>query len=135
MFLAREMRMKLFVIALLFSLPIAASELELSEPGVYWEMKRTVAPIYPRSAVREGTCGYVRVHHNIDEKGRVKKIEIIKSVPPEIFDKATIRALKQFRYKPTPANPDRQPVRVEFRMEFDISTERDQGANKIHYDR
>ncbi len=56
----------------------------------------------------------------IDSKGRVRDIEVIESVPPGVFDRERVRALKNFRYKSSPSNPERIPIRIKFRMDLEL---------------
>ncbi|MEM9533075.1 MAG: energy transducer TonB [Pseudomonadota bacterium] len=94
--------------------------LQVDTQDQYWAFDRTVPPAYPRKALKENLTGYVRVLHTIDKNGRVKDIQVLESVPSDIFIRPTLRALKQFRYKPAKTNPDRTPIRTEFVMKFEL---------------
>ena len=66
--------------------------------------KRSVFPIYPERALRRGIEGYVVVEFTIDERGRVVEPQVRESSPKHMFDKATLRALKQYQYTRLPSN-------------------------------
>jgi TonB family protein len=117
------MRTILFIALLLIN-PAGASEtltpVFVENRHDYWVFDRTVPPDYPRAALRGKVTGFVRVLHTVNAKGRVEDIEVIESVPSEIFIRPTLRALKRFRFKPAESNPERIPVRSEFTMHFDL---------------
>jgi len=56
-----------------------------------------VAPTFPKSA--RGLSGVVVAEFLIGTNGRVRDVRLLRSAPP--FDKATIAAVKQWRYEPT----------------------------------
>ncbi len=86
-----------------------APPLEVDTQDQYWAFDRTVPPEYPRKALKEGLTGYVRVLHTIDKNGKVRDIQVLESVPSDVFIRPTLRALKKFRYKPADTNPERTP--------------------------
>ncbi|MEM7705919.1 MAG: energy transducer TonB [Pseudomonadota bacterium] len=110
----------IIILTAFVSLAEDQTPLKVDTHDQYWAFDRTVPPEYPRKALKEGLTGYVRVLHTIDKKGRVKDIQVLKSVPSDIFVRPTIKALKKFRYKPTESNPDRTPIRTEFVMRFEL---------------
>ncbi len=57
----------------------------------------------------------------IDSKGKVTKVNIEKSEPPGVFDKATIRNFKGRTYTPTSENSQRRPAEVSFELEFNVT--------------
>ncbi len=59
-----------------------------------------VEPMYPRNARIKGVEGWVKVGITIDKTGAVEKVDIIDSEPKRAFDRATIRAVKRWKFKP-----------------------------------
>lgn len=59
-----------------------------------------VMPEYPSKALRRGREGVVEVTFNILPTGETTQIRILRAQPPEVFDKAAIDAIKQYRYAP-----------------------------------
>lgn len=81
----------------------------------------TVAPDYPRRALRRGIEGYVELSYTVNEFGGVENIKVIASEPKGIFEDAAIKAMKKFKYKPLVL--DGIPIKQEGntnRMTFDI---------------
>lgn len=58
-------------------------------------------PQYPLYALRKGIEGSVEVLFKIDASGRVlpNTLEVIKSTPPNIFDRSAINAIKTWRFE------------------------------------
>lgn len=69
-----------------------------------------VQPIYPRRALQRGLEGYVLLEFVVTETGSVRDPVVIKSDPPNIFDRAAINAALKFKYKPKMV--DGKPVAV-----------------------
>ncbi len=57
-----------------------------------------VAPVYPPIAKRAGVTGTVILSAIINEKGDVKKVKVLRSVP--LLDQAAIGAVKQWKFEP-----------------------------------
>jgi TonB family protein len=57
----------------------------------------------------------------INSNGKVTSVDIEKSEPPGVFDKATIRNLKGRSYTPTPENSQRRPAKVSFENQFNVT--------------
>ncbi|TQV85632.1 M56 family metallopeptidase [Exilibacterium tricleocarpae] len=60
----------------------------------------TVTPIYPERARRRGLEGRVIVQFTISPQGRVEQPRILVSQPGRVFDRAVLRALRGFRFRP-----------------------------------
>ncbi|HXX86316.1 MAG TPA: TonB family protein [Casimicrobiaceae bacterium] len=59
-----------------------------------------VNPEYPVDAIRKRiSSGQVIAHLNIDEKGNVTEVRIVKAEPPRVFDQEVIRALSQWKFQ------------------------------------
>ena len=59
-----------------------------------------ILPIYPRKAKIRRIEGYVKVGFTIDVKGRVKDPFIIEAKPKRIFNKAALKAIKKWKFRP-----------------------------------
>jgi TonB family protein len=57
-------------------------------------------PSYPAQAMAKGITGSVAFKFLVDADGMVSSVEIIRSEPEEIFDTATINAVRQWRFQP-----------------------------------
>ena len=70
-------------------------------------------PAYPPAARADFQPGWVIVEYDIDENGSTTNIGVVRSSPPEIFDGAARRAIREWRYA---ANAPRQKCRMDFRF-------------------
>jgi len=59
-----------------------------------------IQPQYPRSAAMNFIEGYVTIEFTIDESGAVRDPRVIESSPPRIFDRAALRAILRWKFKP-----------------------------------
>jgi protein TonB len=59
-----------------------------------------VPPIYPVRAAERGIEGYVTLRFSISALGTVIDPMVIDAKPARVFDRAAIRALKKWKYKP-----------------------------------
>ncbi len=66
--------------------------------GAYLPIVR-VAPVYPKAAIDQELSGQVIVEFTVTRKGRVKSPEVVESTN-EVFDRAALKAVELFRYKP-----------------------------------
>lgn len=96
-------RLLLAALAVLASGAAAAQTAPVLGDGVAVAIERP-PPKYPASAVKKGVDGCVVMSFLIDAQGRAEKIEVIESKPKDVFEKATLKALKQWRFE--------QPVRA-----------------------
>ncbi len=60
----------------------------------------TAAPDYPDSAARKGLEGYVIIEYTVDEKGSVQDPHVIFAEPMRVFDRAALKAVQRYKYKP-----------------------------------
>jgi protein TonB len=58
------------------------------------------APTYPPSAASRNIKGWVVVEFTVSKSGRVEDPRIVASEPDGIFDKAVLKAVKGWKYKP-----------------------------------
>ncbi len=73
---------------------VAVSEKDFKPP----KLIKTVAPVYPKLALRMGTEGIVIVEATTDTEGRVTQTKVLKSV--RALDKAACNAIKKWVYEP-----------------------------------
>lgn len=59
-----------------------------------------IPPEYPAGALMRGFEGWVQLEFDITETGVTENIRVVNAEPPDIFDKAAVRALSRWRYKP-----------------------------------
>lgn len=59
-----------------------------------------VAPVYPRRAQSRGIEGWVLLRFTVTETGSVIDPEVIDAEPAGIFDRAAMKAVQRFKYKP-----------------------------------
>ncbi len=57
-------------------------------------------PVYPHSQIAKGTEGYAIVGFSVAADGSVFNAYIIESEPGSVFDKASLKAIEKFKYKP-----------------------------------
>ena len=80
-----------------------------------------VLPVYPARAQERGIEGYVVVEFSIATDGTVKDAFILESQPAKIFDRAALRAIRKWKYKPKVEDGqavERGGIRV--RMPFEL---------------
>lgn len=58
-------------------------------------------PAYPEDAIRSRAFGYSILKFIIDETGNVTTVEVLGSFPAKTFDKASIKAIKSWKYAAT----------------------------------
>ena len=59
-----------------------------------------VAPIYPWKASQEKIEGYCIVEYMVKRSGSVYKPKVVECIPKGYFEKASLLAVKKFKYKP-----------------------------------
>ena len=82
---------------------------------------KKVEPIYPERSRRLGQEGYVIVRFEVDVKGKVQNPTIHEAVPNGHFERATINAIRQWRFqaaKDETGHPTtyRLQVRIDFKL-------------------
>ena len=83
-----------------------------------------VAPIYPPRAQEKGVEGWVVVQFTVTESGSVRDASVVDSEPKRIFNRAAIRAIKKWKYKPKIVNgkavsQPNQKTKIDFTLEKD----------------
>jgi len=81
-----------------------------------------VAPIYPSRAASRGIEGWVDVRFNISKTGTVMEpVTVIAGQPSGTFDRAAIKAVRKWKYKPKIVNGEPQErYGVEVRLTFQL---------------
>jgi len=59
-----------------------------------------IQPQYPRDAAMNQIEGWVRVQFTITETGTVTNPRVIDAEPPRVFDRAALRAILRWKFKP-----------------------------------
>lgn len=59
-----------------------------------------INPIYPRDAAISGIEGWVRIEFTITETGTVKNPQVVDARPARVFNRAAIRAILKWKFKP-----------------------------------
>ena len=69
---------------------------------------RYIAPVYPRFALQGGVQGTVILQAVIDERGSVREVKVLRSIP--LLDDAAVQAVSQWTFTPTLLNGTPVPV-------------------------
>jgi len=72
---------------------------------------------YPEEARRQGVEGQVVVNIEIDEKGRVRKVKLVKGIHP-LLDAAAIEGVRKMRFRPARAAGEAVPVKIRYVYTF-----------------
>ena len=81
-----------------------------------------VQPVYPLAAMRRGLEGYTVVVFDLGADGSVHNPRIVEHSPGSVFDNASLKAIKRFRFKPTVVDGTPVPVKgVTYRFSFRLS--------------
>jgi protein TonB len=84
-------------------------------------LQETANPTYPIHAARNRIEGYVQMSFDISESGDPINIKIIKSVPEQVFDKAAVKALSNWKYAPKVVNGNAVKQKdLEVRLDFKL---------------
>ena len=83
---------------------------------------KRVSPRYPERCRRLNIEGFVVLRFTIDAHGIVTEPSVHQSTPPEVFDNAALRAIRQWRFEPGRDDtgkpiPCRLQLRIDFKME------------------
>lgn len=77
-------------------------------------------PLYPHTARIRGIEGYAVVGFTVGADGSVRDLEIMDSRPGNLFDQATLEAVRQWRFAPGTRNATPVAVRVEQKITFQL---------------
>jgi periplasmic protein TonB len=59
-----------------------------------------IRPVYPRDAAISGIEGWVKIEFTITEVGTVKDPQVVDAKPARVFNRAAIRAILKWKFKP-----------------------------------
>ncbi|NBB92988.1 MAG: TonB family protein [Gammaproteobacteria bacterium] len=79
-----------------------------------------IQPQYPRDAAIAEIEGWVQIEFTIDETGSVRSPRVIDSRPPRVFDRAAIRAILRWKFKPRIVDGQPQPRQATQTIEFTL---------------
>jgi protein TonB len=79
-----------------------------------------VPPQYPLAAKRRGTEGWVRVRFLVAQDGSVAEVAVLEAVPAGLFENATIRAVRNWRFTPGTVAGVPVTVHVETTVRFEL---------------
>jgi periplasmic protein TonB len=77
-----------------------------------------IPPNYPKRAIRLGIEGEVNLELHINAEGHVQRATIINAKPPNLFNSAALRSIKQWRFKPKIVNGNAVPRKASQTIEF-----------------
>jgi len=78
-------------------------------------------PHYPPAARLRGVEGFVEVEFIVTEDGRVKEPRVLRAEPESVFERAALRAVAGWRFKPTLRDGEPVPVRARQRIDFNLN--------------
>ena len=82
-----------------------------------------IKPQYPTTALMRGQEGWVILEFTVTEKGTVKNPRVVKSHPPNIFDRDALRAVSKWRYNPQKENGKPVSVVIKTQLDFELEDE------------
>ena len=86
----------------------------------FMPMSRT-PPQYPYQATRRRIEGWVRVSFMVTETGTVEDVVLLESEPEGVFDRAAMRAVSQWKFKPRIVDGKPVAARAEQVVEFKLN--------------
>lgn len=79
---------------------------------------KTVNPVYPESARKRGTEGWVELAFTVMPNGTVEEVEVRNASPEGVFDDSATRAIRQWRFEPVVRNGEKASQRAMVRLRF-----------------
>lgn len=80
-----------------------------------------IPPTYPMRAARRHIEGWVKVEFTITKEGTVKDATVVASQPSSIFNKAALKAIKRWKFKPHIIAGEAYEQRAVQTLEFTLS--------------
>lgn len=77
-------------------------------------------PRYPLQARRRGLNGYVKIEFDVLPDGTVRRLRILESSPPGVFDQAVLTAAESWQYHPGEVLGDRVRTRMVKKIVFNL---------------
>ena len=60
---------------------------------------RTVQPVFPSEALRDGLSGYVVVTYDLDGSGKAQNVQVVVAHPAGVFNAVAMEALRRSEFK------------------------------------
>jgi protein TonB len=73
-------------------------------------------PAYPASARASKIEGYVVVSYSVSASGAVSNVRVVSASPPGVFYGATMAAVQQWRFKPSPQGAQGRRTTIRFKL-------------------
>ena len=70
---------------------------------------KVIPPKYPKRALYRSTTGYVTIQFDIDRKGKPRNLRVVRSVPKDVFNKATLKVIPKWTFEPL-KNDSGEPI-------------------------
>lgn len=77
-------------------------------------------PQYPLQARRRGLSGYVKIEFDVLPDGAVRRLRILESSPPGVFDQAVLTAAESWQYRAGELLGDRVRTRMVKKVVFNL---------------
>ena len=81
---------------------------------------REVAAKYPPKAQIDGVQGWVDIDFTISREGLPEELKVRESRPRQIFDRAALASVQQWRFKPIERDGVAVPQRATLRVRFEL---------------
>lgn len=91
-------------------------------PAESFERLEVTDPVYPISALRTRTQGWVQLEFTITPSGTVRDIEVVGAEPRGVFDRSATDALSRWRFKPRLVNGQPATQRSSLIMRFNLDS-------------
>ncbi|NIM90476.1 MAG: TonB family protein [Candidatus Aminicenantes bacterium] len=94
------------------------------------KLLKKVDPVYPEEAREEGISGVVLLSVRADKEGYIEQIKIVKS-PHELLSKASVEAVKQWKYQPMYIKDKPMPIIFTVTISFKLEDEEKEKEEEI----
>ncbi|EAT14830.1 energy transducer TonB [Desulfuromonas acetoxidans] len=84
------------------------------------QLSYQTAPRYPLQARKRGVSGYVKLQFDVLANGEVRRLRILESQPPGVFDNAVLNAARTWSYQPGEVLGDKVRVRLVRTIVFNL---------------
>ncbi|WP_321531394.1 energy transducer TonB [uncultured Desulfuromonas sp.] len=84
------------------------------------QLSYQTAPRYPLQARKRGLSGYVKLQFDVLANGEVRRLRILESQPPGVFDNAVLDAARTWSYQPGEVLGDKVRVRLVRTIVFNL---------------
>lgn len=81
-----------------------------------------IEPVYPPVAARRGIEGWVRLQFSVGPDGQVRDAVVVEAQPPNLFDRAALRAVQQWRFKARRTNGKAVATSVTQTLKFTLDS-------------